>query len=111
VAQREHYLGIIDEATRSRIELVHRSGDNPSGDGPVELVFIDGSHERDDTIQTFLAWVNRLVPGGAIAFHDYADPAWPGVSEAIRQLGLRGDVHGHLFVWTQGADHRDLRLS
>jgi hypothetical protein len=35
----------------------------------------------------------------AFAFHDFDEPLFPGVSEAIRELRLDGQAHGHLFVW------------
>jgi hypothetical protein len=55
-----------------------------------------------------LAAVRRVVsharhaagPAGAIVvFHDYDEPAYPGVTEAVRELGLPGEVFGHLFAW------------
>jgi hypothetical protein len=55
----------------------------------VQSVFIDASHERDETIAIFRAWENAVVADGAVAFHDYI-PAWPGVVEAIHALGPKG---------------------
>jgi predicted O-methyltransferase YrrM len=101
IPYRVPYLAMLDVATRRRLHLVERDGVDPGEIAPVDLVFIDASHERDDTIKTFLAWEPIVVEGGVIAFHDYADKAWPGVSEAIEQLGLRGKAYGHLFVWTK----------
>ncbi len=63
------------------------------------MVFIDGSHSRDDTVAAFQAWCPQLRVGGIVAFHDYDDPAYPGVTEAVRDLGLRGEPRRHLFVW------------
>jgi predicted O-methyltransferase YrrM len=69
------------------------------GAPPAGLVFVDSSHERAETLASFRAWEPALAPGGAIAFHDYCEPGYPGVSEAIGELGLDGEVHGSLFVW------------
>ncbi len=40
-----------------------------------------------------------MVPGGAVAFHDYDHPEYPGVREAVEELGLRGQPVGGMFVW------------
>jgi hypothetical protein len=73
----------------------------------VGFVFVDGSHERDRTIATFEAWHAAVLPGGAMAFHDWRNERYPGVTEAIRALGLRGQTHGDVFVWRP--PHRLLR--
>ncbi len=99
--ERDWYLDLAGAAARGRIRLVQGAGE----DGPqsptdrVGFVFIDGSHLRDLTIATFEAWRPALAPGGAIAFHDWQNEAYPGVTEAIRALGLRGEAEGDVFVW------------
>ncbi|MDQ6804736.1 MAG: class I SAM-dependent methyltransferase [Actinomycetota bacterium] len=99
IPYREPYIRMLDSATRERIEFVTRDGNDPLERPGVDLVFIDASHERDDTIRTFHVWEPLVAGGGMIAFHDYLDPRWPGVTEAVSQLGLHGQTHGHLFVW------------
>jgi SAM-dependent methyltransferase len=107
--ERHRYLDLLNDATRDRIELVAGRGDQPREDASPELVFIDSSHERDETMQTFSIWASRLAPGGAIAFHDYNDPAWPGVTQAVEDLGLSGETHGYLFVWSARSPTAALR--
>jgi predicted O-methyltransferase YrrM len=97
---------MLDPATRARIEFLTRDGNDPTDGPPVDFVFIDASHECNDTIHTFRAWEPRVTPGGVVAFHDYADPNWPGVTDAVRRLGLDGRAHGHLFVWTKPDERR-----
>jgi hypothetical protein len=99
-AQRERYLGLVPPAVARRITFiadVGRSGPR-TADG-VAFVFVDGSHEREDTIRTFEVWRAALAPGGRIVFHDYHDPSYPGVTEAIRELGLTGEHVGRMFAW------------
>jgi predicted O-methyltransferase YrrM len=99
--ERERYLDLAGRSVRDRITLLDRPGESgplPGAEAP-ELVFVDSSHEREETLATFAVWHDALAPGGAIVFHDYDDPRYPGVTEAIRELGLRGESHGHLFVW------------
>jgi hypothetical protein len=43
------------------------------------------------------------VWGGVIAFHDFDHPDYPGVREAVEELGLTGEVRGGVFVWRKPA--------
>lgn len=100
--QRERYLALLAPADRGRLHLNDRPGGSGPADPPeVDAVFIDSSHEYQETLDTFRTWVPAVVPGGVIAFHDWEDDAYPGVTQAIRDLGLDGRAHGHLFVWTK----------
>jgi predicted O-methyltransferase YrrM len=99
--ERDRYMDLAGRRARARIELVDGPGDaGPAGDGErFEFVFIDASHERERTIATFQAWRPALAAGGTIAFHDWGNERYPGVTEAIRELGLEGTVHDDVFVW------------
>lgn len=98
--ERDRYLELA--GIGDRIELRESGGESGPADGdpPPDFVFVDGSHERELTIATFQAWRDRLAPGGAIAFHDYGNELYPGVTEAISELGLKGSVERDVFVWT-----------
>jgi hypothetical protein len=39
-----------------------------------------------------------LAPGAPIVFDDYGHPDYPGVAEAVAELGLTGELRGTLFV-------------
>jgi predicted O-methyltransferase YrrM len=97
--QRERYLELVPEDVRRRIDFVQRPGEELRDERDVDLLFVDSSHEREETIRSFRRWRDRLAPDGTVAFHDFGDPAYPGVDEAIRDLGLRGNARGRLFVW------------
>jgi len=98
--ERDRYLALLLPADRARVHLHDRPGGlGPDDPPPVDAVFIDSSHERDETIATFRTWEAALSPGGVIAFHDYDDAAYPGVTDAVRALRLQGEARGHLFVW------------
>ncbi len=101
--QRERYLALLDGTTRAQLELVEGRGvDGPSALGqagapPVELLYLDGRHTCDANLAAFEAWRPALAPRAMVAFHDYGDPKFPGVAEAVSQLGLQGQVEGTLF--------------
>jgi len=98
--EREHrdkYLSLAGKA-RDRIVLNDRPGCEPDG-LPADFLFVDSSHDRAETIQEIEAWRPCLLPGAVVAFHDYNSPEWPGISEAISDLGLEGvDIDG-VYVW------------
>jgi predicted O-methyltransferase YrrM len=97
--EREAYLALAGPGVRERIEF----REQPDSDGPrpqetVELLFVDSEHLRESVLRAFRAWEAALAPGAVVAFHDYAHPDWPGVSEAVAELALDGDVVGGMFV-------------
>ena len=102
---RHRYLALVDPSVRERIELVEGFGE-PAAEGfgrPVEFLFLDSSHEREETVATFRAWEPRIAPGARVVFHDYGHPEYPGVAEAIEELGLDGEPEGPLYVWRKPA--------
>jgi predicted O-methyltransferase YrrM len=52
---------------------------------PIELLFVDGSHEYDLVLEDFEKWVPKVVEDGWVAFHDTTWTAGPRkvVGEAI----------------------------
>jgi predicted O-methyltransferase YrrM len=95
---REAYLGLLPRSARERLELVAAPGHEARGEG-IELLFVDSSHDRDATVAEIEAWRPRLAPGALVVLHDYGNPAYPGVAEAVAQLGLSGREHGGLWLW------------
>jgi predicted O-methyltransferase YrrM len=100
-AERDRYLALAGADASGRIELIEAGGEaGPPPEGPApDFVFVDGSHEKELTKSTFEAWRHALAAGGVIAFHDYGNELYPGVSEAIEELGLSGEVERDVFVW------------
>lgn len=99
---REAYMALLPQSAHRRITLVNASGSVGPQDGkPVDMVFIDTAHIREETVKEFNAWKHAVRPGGVIAFHDYTHPEYPGVREAIDQdLSLTGDVYAStMFLW------------
>ncbi len=98
--ERELYLGLAPPQALWRIRLEEVEGAaGAERSSPVDLLFVDSSHEREPTLAEFAAWRPRLAPGAIVAFHDWRHPDYPGVTEAIEQLCLEGKERGGLFVW------------
>ncbi len=93
------YLALVGDSVRARIELAVRPGSaGPPDDGGVDVLYIDSSHDREQTVAEVRAWQPVLRRGGLIVFDDYTHPQFPGVREAVGDLGLQGSRRGTLFI-------------
>jgi hypothetical protein len=107
---RDEYLGLLPAEARERLRLLPM----PGVEGPayleveIEFLFIDSTHERAGTVAEVKAWQPHLARDALIVLHDYGNPAFPGVAEAVEELRLEGDVRGGCFV-TRNAAGRGLR--
>jgi predicted O-methyltransferase YrrM len=99
--ERDAYLRLAGESVRERIDLRPEpdSRGPHAGDAPVQLLFIDSLHEREAVLAAFGAWRHSLAAGAVVVFHDYGHPDYPGVREAVLELGLAGTESGGVFVW------------
>jgi Methyltransferase domain len=67
----EWYLRLVSPGTRRRVTFVGGSGDEcPRDSGIVDLLYIDSSHQRDDTIREVEAWRPALGEGTVVVFDD-----------------------------------------
>jgi predicted O-methyltransferase YrrM len=98
--ERERYLALVDPGTRARLDLKPEPAQwaRPAP-ASVGFLFIDCEHDRGTTADAFRTWEPAVVPGGTVGFHDYDHPLFPGVREAVDELGLAGDATGGVFVW------------
>jgi hypothetical protein len=51
---------------------------------PIDVLFIDASHEYSAVERDFETWVEFLKEGGVIAFHD-ANGKWPGPTRVVQE--------------------------
>lgn len=97
--ERERYLALAG-AARARIRLNAEPAEAARpGPASVGFLFIDCAHDRETTAAAFRAWRGAVAPGGVVAFHDYDHPVYPGVRDAVEELGLTGESVGGVFVW------------
>lgn len=52
----------------------------------VDLVFVDGAHDRESIFDDILWWWPQLKPGGIMAFHDYGTPSLPHVKATVDDI-------------------------
>jgi predicted O-methyltransferase YrrM len=93
------YLDLVPEDVRRRVAIIVAPTDEgPRVERPVDLLYIDSSHEREGTIRELEAWAPVLRKGSVIVFDDYVHPDFPGVRQAIDQLELDGEQTEGLFI-------------
>ena len=98
---RARYAALVRPEARGRMTFVDETGEAGAArwkGPPVDLLFIDSTHMRDDTLAEFRAWRPHLAPGALVVFHDFGNPAFPGVAEAVEELRLPGEVAGGSYV-------------
>jgi predicted O-methyltransferase YrrM len=76
-----------------RIAVVRKRSDL-LGDGdipvPIHLAFIDGDHAYEAVRRDFEIIAGRLAPNGIIAFHDFGDASFPGVTRVVGEALASG---------------------
>lgn len=99
--QRARYLELVPPHVRHRLHLAIRDGrEGPPPDLPeLDLLFIDSSHEQEETVTTFRLWSERLRPGASVAFHDFGNEHYPGVARGVAELGLDGEERAGTYLW------------
>jgi predicted O-methyltransferase YrrM len=102
-SEREGYLRLVSPATRRRLCFVGAPGnEGPRDRGIIDLLYIDSSHDREETMREVQAWRPSLAEGSLVVFDDFGHSAYPGVEEAVRRLGLEGEQRGGLFLHLVG---------
>jgi predicted O-methyltransferase YrrM len=97
--ERERYLALVQSGVQARVLLITGPGSaGPATGDPVDLLYVDSSHSRQGTIEELHAWRPALRPGALVVLDDYAHTDYPGVREAVAELGLQGNPQGRLFV-------------
>lgn len=97
---RADYWRLLDPSVRERITYIEEDGaQGAKRVKHVDFLFIDSSHDRELTIAEFNAWKPRLTPTAIVVFDDYGHPDYPGVAEAVEELGLTGDAGAGHFIW------------
>jgi predicted O-methyltransferase YrrM len=101
--ERGAYLALAGAGVRARITFVTAPGAAGPVDGsPVDLLYVDSAHTREGTLEELRAWLPVLPAKALVVLDDYAHTGFPGVREAVDELGLSGEPRGTMFVHTVG---------
>lgn len=73
------------EGLLSAVELIRNYSYNVEFNKPVHMIFIDGLHDYPNVARDFTHFSEKIVPGGYVAFHDYAN-YYPGVVAFVDEL-------------------------
>src|SRR6185436_9391339 len=71
------------------VEVVCKHSFEVDWQGPISFLLIDGLHDYVNVARDFLHFEAAVVPGGYVAFHDYAD-YYPGVRTFVDELLATG---------------------
>ena len=105
---RAAYLALADPESRARVVVVEGRGEeaDPPPE-PVDLLYVDSNHDREIVRRSFERWRDSIACGGFAAFDDYVNHNFPGVREAVEELGLQGRTAGRLFIWEKTCQSPD----
>ena len=99
---RAAYVALADADARKRVHFVEGRGEEAEPPSePVDLLYVDSNHEREIVRRSFEHWHDHLACGGHVAFDDYVNDRFPGVRQAVSELGLEGRIVGRVFIWTK----------
>ena len=77
----------VQEQSNGVIEILKGFSHDKSKEVPDEscgLIYIDGDHTYEGCKTDIKYWLPKLVQGGVMAFHDYANPTY-GVGRAVNE--------------------------
>lgn len=55
-------------------------------DNHLDFCFIDASHAYEDVKADIIAWLPKIKKSGWMIFHDYDNPSFPGVRQAVEEV-------------------------
>jgi hypothetical protein len=80
---------IADNALSRVVESIPKYSTEVEWDKPIALLLIDGLHDYGNVARDFHHFESWILPGGYVAFHDYAD-YYPGVKAFVDELLASG---------------------
>ncbi|HEY4329142.1 MAG TPA: class I SAM-dependent methyltransferase [Phycisphaerae bacterium] len=73
--------------------------------GSVDFLYVDADHSYESARDDIRTWFPFVRPGGIVAGHDYGQPLWPGVQNAVDEvlgeMGLKATTGRGTVWWAQ----------
>ena len=85
----EFRANLAEAGVADMVETVVSRTSDMVWDRPVVFLLIDGLHDYQSVAADFRRFDNHIVPGGLLAFHDYA-AYWPGVCALVAEIERTG---------------------
>lgn len=82
----------IDKGRCTMIKKYSGEASKSYEDGEVDIVFIDGNHSYKYVREDFELFLPKVKPGGILCGHDYGDPAWQGVTNAVNHCSRANNL-------------------
>lgn len=76
---------IAENGLTTVVEAIVKRSYDVNWDKPIAFLFIDGLHDYGNVSRDFHHFERSVIPGGYIAFHDYAD-YYPGVKKFVDEI-------------------------
>lgn len=76
---------VVAAGLQDTVCAIRQCSTDVSWDQPIGLLFVDGLHDYESVSADFGNFERCIVPGGLVAFHDYAIH-WPGVVQFVDEL-------------------------
>ncbi|MET0463427.1 MAG: glycosyltransferase [Chitinophagaceae bacterium] len=78
---------ILEAGIAEFVKIVQARSYEVPWDAPISLLVIDGLHDYQNVSRDFYHFSDWIIPGGYVAFHDYAD-YFPGVKKFVDEVLL-----------------------
>jgi len=80
------FLRNVNRASlREHIELIRARSSDVDWRQQISFLFLDGLHDYGNVAGDYLKYSKFLPVGGFVAFHDYANPDYPGVRRFVNE--------------------------
>ncbi len=78
VKKHEHRFAFIQEKSLKACDVFENES--------LDFAFIDGAHDYESVKADIIAWRGKIKPGGWLIMHDYDNPSFPGVRQAVEEM-------------------------
>ncbi|MFP4104714.1 MAG: class I SAM-dependent methyltransferase [Phycisphaerae bacterium] len=105
-----HFLHVPEEdVTLIQKYSTDAAAVSAAGARTYHFIFVDGDHSQEGVGKDILLYKDMVEPGGIMAFDDYDNPDWPGVTPAVDAFDREDDRFERLGSFAETAVFRRVR--